>query len=321
MKIKMNKQTNLSLENTFERFIKTNNLRNLSQSTIRLRQDSFTHFYKFIDTHARKNNKTILISDVDQELIEDYILYMKDELKLKIVTLNTYLRNNKAFLYWCMKNNYCETFSISLLKEPDTIKKTYNDYELEQLLKKPNIKKCRFTEYRNWVIINFLYGTGVRKGTLINLKIEDIDFANELFSVKVSKTGAVSILPLPSTLTQILREYIAYRKGEKTDYLFCTELGEQLTTNGLYNAIKRYNKKKGIELTSVHAFRHTFAKGIIKNHGDVFRLQKLMIHTDLKTTKKYVELFSTDLQEGYSEYNPLDTFMKKNQKEPIKMKK
>lgn len=321
MKIKMNEKTDLCIESVFERFIKSCKVKNLAEETIEARRVAYKNFINYTDTIEKYNKNMINVFEIDKELVEDYTLYLKEELKLKVVTLNTYLRNMRVFLYWCMENHYCDNFKISLMKEPETMKETYTETDIIKLLKKPNVRKCEFSEYRNWVIVNFLFGTGIRKRTLINLKVEDIDLDNSLFKVKVSKSGAVSILPLPSTLIPILKEYFGFRKGKSDDYVFPNENGEKFNKNGLYNAIKRYNLRRGVDITSVHAFRHTFAKGIVKNHGDVFRLQKLMIHQDLQTTKKYVDLFSTDLEEGYSNYNPLDTFTKEHKKETINMKK
>lgn len=75
--------------------------------------------------------------------------------------------------------------------------------------------------------------------------------------------------------------------------------------------MKDYNISRGVGRTSVHAFRHTFAKYWIRNGGDVFRLQKLLGHSTLEMTRKYVNLFNIDLSEGYDEVNPLDRLAKK----------
>ena len=62
----------------------------------------------------------------------------------------------------------------------------------------------------------------------------------------------------------------------------------------------------------------TFAKKYLLAGGDVFRLQKLMGHSDISVTKEYVEMFSEDLKMDYDRFNPLDNMIGNKQK--IKMK-
>jgi hypothetical protein len=78
------------------------------------------------------------------------------------------------------------------------------------------------------------------------------------------------------TMCEILKEYLTYRKGEIDDYLFINAYGKQLTKGAFTKTIERYNTDRNINITSIHTFRHSFAKLYIKNSGDVFRLQKLL---------------------------------------------
>lgn len=112
------------------------------------------------------------------------------------------------------------------------------------MLKKPDVKKCTFSEYRNWVMINYVLGTGQRLNTIRNIKICDIDLNNEEVVVTTMKNKKQKTLPLPHTLVLILKEYLRYRGGEPDGYLFCTQYGKQLTSSGLQSAIQNYNKKR-----------------------------------------------------------------------------
>jgi len=64
---------------------------------------------------------------------------------------------------------------------------------------------------------------------------------------------------------------------------------------------------RGVERTSVHLYRHTFAKLAVKNGIDPLRLQKLLGHSTLQMTQEYVNLYGTDLQKGFNDYSPLDS--------------
>jgi len=160
---------------------------------------------------------------------------------------------------------------------------------------------------------------GIR--TALAVKIKDLDFENQLILLTTTKNKRQQIVPMSGQLSSILQEYLLYRKGEPDDYLFCSTHGSQLTRDGATTVLYRYNKKRGVEKTSAHAYRHTFAKYWILDHGDSFRLQKLLGHRSMEMVRNYVEMFNDDLKRDYNSFNPLDNFAKARNKEVIKMKK
>ena len=97
------------------------------------------------------------------------------------------------------------------------------------------------------------------------------------------------------------------RKGEPEDYLFCNEHGEMLTENALRLAIVRYNQQRGVKRTSIHMFRHTFArKYLLDCGGNAFTLQKLLGHSTLEMTKRYCAIFNADIANGFDNLSPLE---------------
>ena len=105
-----------------------------------------------------------------------------------------------------------------------------------------------------------------------------------------------------------IKDYIRrYRSTAHDDeFLFPNVGNKELTVNALKSSVRDYNLNRGFDKTSIHAFRHTFAKNWIRATGDVFRLQKILGHTTLEMTKRYVNMFGDDLKEGFEKYNPLD---------------
>jgi integrase/recombinase XerD len=232
-------------------------------------------------------------------------------------TLKTYMGGMRTILYYFMEQGYIEHFKISMPKVDTPIKNVYTTGELERLLKKPDLKNCAFTEYRNWVLVNYLIGTGQRLNSVTHIKIKDLDLANGLVTLNATKNRKHTILPLTSYLVSILNQYLKYRQGKDDDFLFCTENGGQMTRGCISCAINRYNHSRGVGKTSIHMFRHSFAKNYLLNGGDVFRLQKLLCHSDLKVTKEYLDLSVEDIQQNYEAVNPLENLVKNNSR--IKM--
>ena len=86
-----------------------------------------------------------------------------------------------------MKCGYIPHFEIQLPKADKAPIQTYTDEELKKLLKKPDVRKCIFSTYRSWVIVNFLLSTGVRQNSLVNIKIRGVDFDNSVVYVNTTK--------------------------------------------------------------------------------------------------------------------------------------
>jgi integrase/recombinase XerD len=210
-----------------------------------------------------------------------------------------------------MKLDYLDEFKIQMLKTPDKVKETYTDDELKILLEKPNLKNCDFVEYRTWVMINWLLSTGNRIRTARNVRIKDIDFNESVVLLRTVKNRKQQIIPLTKKMLNILTEYLQYRGGKPDDFLFSSVYQEKLSTNAVVKAMSRYNKSRGIDKTSSHLFRHTFAKLWIKNGGDIFRLQKILGHSSLDMVKNYVNMFSADLKDNFEGYNPINNFYSK----------
>lgn len=275
--------------------------RNLRPATIKHNEDCINIFYKFI--HPKK-----FISDIIPATVESFKMFLRNEMKENDVSMNTNTRGLRTLLYYFMRLGYMEEFKISEIKVDKGIIETYTDEELKLLLKKPNLKECKYIEYRNWVIINFLMAAGCRASTLINIRIKDIDFENDLIAYKHTKNRKQQLVPLSNTLKQILIEYLQYiNVNTEENYLFTNAYGDYLTTDKLSHNVSEYNKRRGVMKTGIHRFRHTFAKKWIMNQGDMFRLQKILGHSSMDIVKNYVNMFTNDLQQDFNMFNPLES--------------
>lgn len=302
----------VSILEAMEHFKNYNIAKNLSVHTIRQYDDSLKIFKEFYDC----NN---LCSTITESTIFAFTAFLRKRGNMNDISINTHLRPIRAMCYYFMKLGYTEPFQITMVKTQKQIKETYTDYEIEILLRKPKISKTTFAEYRNWVIVNYLLATGNRVATVCDLKINDIDFDTGTIRLCRTKNRREQIIPISRTLKDILKEYMKYREGEDNDFLFCNVNGEQLSGNGLKLAIRKYNRKRGVNKTSVHLFRHTFAKKWILNGGDVFRLQKMLGHSSMEIVREYVNMFSDDLKRDFDIFNPLEEFSNKKE-ETLKMK-
>jgi integrase/recombinase XerD len=289
----------ITLDETIERFIAKKKSNNLTSSTLKYYTDSIHYFIK-------KTNISTL-NQINEDSVIDFINQFDE--KVKTATINSYLRGLKTYVKYLIEQEYIEAFDIQLLKQEEIIKDTYSEKELRILLKKPNTKTCTFNEYRTWTVINFCMATGARLSTIINIRVCDLDLDANMVIYRHTKNKRQQIIPISKTLHQVLVEYLTFRNASnEEDYLFCNAHGQKISIRSLQDSVSDYNHSRNVNKTSIHMFRHTFAKITVINGIDPFRLQKILGHSTLDMTRKYCNLYSTDLVEGFNDYNPLEKF-------------
>jgi integrase/recombinase XerD len=294
--------TTITIKKGFENYYNFCMAKNLSEKSI-------AHYASCLDIFGGFYDISKPCSSVTENTIYEYITYLRTTRTIRDTTLNTYLCGIRAMFYYFMKQGYMQPFQFPFVKAVKKIKETYTDHELAILLKKPDINSVTFAEYRNWVLVNYFIGTGNRVSTVCNVKIGDIDFGSGVIHLSKTKNRKEQIIPLSSSLAKVLQEYLTYRKGGAEDYLFCGVSSQKMSETSIRLAIIRYNRhQRGVAKTSVHLFRHTFAKKWILNGGDVFRLQKILGHSSMEIVREYVNMFSDDLKRNFDDFSPLEEF-------------
>ena len=301
-KISMQKDDRIDF--LWDKYILECRLQGYSEATLRNKEYSFSVFYRFLgdDRLVSQLTKGVCVSFLQARMKEG----------IKVVSINSCNRVINSFLVWLYKNRYLsEEIRIPKLKEQEIVKPTYAEDDLKILLQKPNT--TYFAEFRTWVIINYILGN--RLSSLLNIKNDDVALAEGYINLTHTKNKKKQIVPLSSNLCVILQEYMSIRQGEPDDYLFCNIYGEKLGSKGADNALIKYCNARGVVSLGHHAFRHTFAKIAVRDCNiDTFRLQKLLGHSDIKTTEHYVNLYSADLLKDRDTFNPLEHLLDSKQK-------
>lgn len=286
----------ITLEKAFDAFVASQLAKGVKEKTAKSYRSHFKSLSKHIDM-------SMTFEGLTKRHVEAMILSMRQS-DLAHNSISSYVRVFKTFMNWSKSEGYTAV-DVPVFKQVEVVKEGYSDEELERLLKRPSASGS-FCDYRNWVIINFLLNSGCRASTIRNIQIQDVFLSSCQVIFRHTKNGKVQSIPLCSQMVQILRGYISVRKGTDSDYLFCDEYGGMLTENALRLAIKRYNHSRGVEKTSIHLFRHTFArKYLVDCGGNAFTLQKLLGHSTLKMTKHYCAIYDADIAKNYDRFSPL----------------
>ena len=296
--IKMRKSEDVTVKEAHDLFIRKCKVKNLSDHTIKTYEDKLKRFIEFVEP-------TSLANEITADVIDNYILDLRED-DISDTTVATLLRHTRAFVYYCQECGYTETFKIHIPKAEKKIKETYTIEELERLLAKPDVHKCNFTEFKVWAFENYLIATGNRLSTALSIQIKDIDFDNCVIKMSRTKNRKQQIIPLSNSLAIVLKEYLEVRGGKPDDYLFCNNYGEKASERTYQQLVQRYNIKRNVNRSSIHCFRHTFAKQWIMNQGDLARLKTILGHSSIAVTNEYLQMFGQDLQMDFEKFNPLD---------------
>ncbi|OTW70631.1 integrase [Bacillus thuringiensis serovar roskildiensis] len=255
-----------------------------------------------------------------QTKIKPLVLMTEDDIKnlimemqrrgLKVTTINAKLRAFKSFYNFLHKHKHIKKnpiADIKLLKQRKEVVPTLSKDQIKLLLSLCDRKT--FVGVRDYTIMMLMLDTAIRVNELANIEVVDVKH-NEIV-IRETKTFFERIVPMSKKLKEQMEIYIKIRGYAESDKLFINQDGNELKKRSIQTRIERYGKLSGIKdvRVSAHTFRHTSAKLFIQNGGNAFHLQQLLGHTSLEITKKYVNLWATDIAESHKKYGALNNII------------
>lgn len=289
-------------------FLNDSKLRNVRPATIRYYEREITYFHRDVEV--------TFVEEVTFDVIKEGIKTMQNH-NLKTSTINSRLRAIRAFYnhlfdYKVIKYNPVE--HLKLLRDREPIIETYSVKQIRQLLATCDL--TTFVGLRDYTIIYLLFDTGIRLSEVAGIEIDDIQFAEGVIRIRRTKNNFERFVPLQKTLSRQLKNYLKVRGITESNALFVTLDGTPLTNRQYQNRFSYYGNLAKITnvRNSPHTMRHTFAKNYIQNGGGTFDLMRIMGHTSMEMTKRYVRLFGTELNEKHRESSPLENLYKGDNK-------
>lgn len=163
---------------------------------------------------------------------------------------------------------------------------------------------------RNRVIVEVLYGCGLRVSELVDLHLSNI-YADDEFLLVTGKGDKQRWVPINHTALHLLLQYIhtirsqqRIRHGEE-NYVFINRLGTHLSRNYIFMFLKEAVQKAGIDKNiSPHSLRHSFATELVTNGADLRAVQEMLGHEKISTTEIYTHLSHQYLRDTISTYHP-----------------
>ena len=193
------------------------------------------------------------------------------------------------------------------LKTKSTIQLPFSEMEISNVLNPVNFDKS-FEGYRDYLIIDLLYSTGVRRQELINLKIQNIDYSNNRIKV-IGKRNKERYIPLINSTIVLIDKYIVLRNKLKNvnnkQELFLTTKGKKIYDNLVYRIIKKYFSNFSTKSKkSPHILRHSFATHLLNNGADLNSVKDLLGHTSLAATQVYTNRSIDEIKKVFKKTHP-----------------
>jgi len=291
-------------------FLSEKEFENLSENTLKGYKMLFEDFEKHCEGNGLER-----IDDLTSRALKGYLNVCKNEKGNNPTSINTKRKQFRAFFNFLQSEgiiNENPTDNIKRVREDIRIK-TFTDDEVKQILsnlRRVKRKEDSFYAIRNYTIFLTLIGTGLRASELTSLTWNNVDLKNR--SLKVfGKMRREEPVPLSERLCDELRYWETYCTqtfGKRPHSVFVNSSGKGLTVNGLKCWFKRLAQKMDFPETrcSAHSCRHYFAKTWIQNGGDISTLAKVLRHTSIKTTEKYLQFWGNEVAEDNDKFNPLN---------------
>ena len=253
-----------------------------SKNTIKTYSSITKKFLEFLINNGIIITDTKSInSSLDKNIILKFLAELKVKKKLDSNSLRLYVRAISSFLKFLDNENLAK--QIKAPKVDKRLPKFITYDELNRLLENAD-------NYRDKLIIKFLFYTGVRVSELVKIKKSDIIF-EEGFVKVYGKGGKERIVPIPKELLNELKDYI---NKINTENIF------PLSSRQVERIIKNIAKKAGIDKkVTPHVLRHSLATTLLSKGVDIRYIQEILGHSSLNITQIYTHVVPNQLKEIY----------------------
>ena len=275
----------------------------LSENTVISYETDLDQFFSFYKEHSTSQK----IEKVDKRTIRSWIVKLSLS-NLSAKSINRKIASLKSFFKFLVKRDLIKknpSSHINSLKTDQKIPSFIKERDINFLFKNIDTKED-FTGQRDLLILELLYGTGIRISELINIKISDINFTKKEIKV-IGKRNKERIIPLHNNAIYQTKKYLklAGKEGYKNQYLLFTKKGEKIYPMLINRIVKKHlstliKSKK----YNPHLLRHTFATHILNKGGDLNSIKDLLGHSSLAATQVYTHNSIEKLKETFNSSHP-----------------
>lgn len=261
----------------------------------------------FFDEFINSLENNIKIEEIEYSHIRQWIISLIDQ-GIENRSINRKISSLKTFYKFLLKIDIINHNPLEQHKSLKTPKKVLVPFSQKEMNSIPDFydENSDFEKTRDYLIVEMLYTTGMRRSELINLKLNDVDLNQKQIKV-LGKRNKERIIPLIDNTILIYKKYIELRKEINTlsDYVFLTQKGNNIYESLVYRVVKEYmNLVSSKEIKSPHVLRHAFATHLMDEGSDLNTVKELLGHSSLASTQVYVNTSLERIKEIYRKAHP-----------------
>ena len=275
--------------------------RNCSGHTITAYQNDLSAFQNFCKTEFEVTS----LNEVGYPIIRSWILSLTKK-GMSNLSINRKVSSLKSFYKFLQKIGEIETNPLvghKALKVQKKIQVPFSKKEILEVM--DSIQGDDFESVRNRLLIEMLYATGIRRTELINIKVSDIDFSDNVIRI-LGKRNKERFVPILSTMLTSIHNYLLIRNElSENDYLFVTSKGNKIYESLVYRIINSYFSLASTKLKrSPHILRHSFATHLLNEGANLNSVKELLGHSSLASTQVYTKNSLESLKQMYNQAHP-----------------
>ena len=278
------------VQEELDRNYKTMVLKGFSESTIRSYQHELKPFFNFFEKYEYKS--------IGKEQIEGFVYHLLSKYKISEQKQNSVINAIKCYYEHCLGMPR-EYYNITRPKKSVNLPNVLSEEEVIKILNQPSNIKHR-------AILHTIYGSGLRVGEVIRLRVHDVRSDDGYLFIKDSKGKKDRHTVLSPHLLKLLREY--YIEHKPSYWLFEGQSGDQYSARSIQNIFRKAVKETGANPWSTpHTLRHSFATHLMQRGVNIRFIQNALGHASSKTTEVYTRILAIN---NNTLTSPLDNLYK-----------
>lgn len=272
----------------------------LSSHTVAAYRGDLTQLLGYLET------KGLALAEVDRNVLRGWVISLTEQ-KLSPVSVNRKIAAVKAYYRFLKKKGMIAKDPSSLLvglRKPRKLPGFVEENSMELLFEEIGFEPTAEGR-RDRLVMEILYGTGMRLSELIGLKPGDFNEGSRTLKV-LGKRSKERIIPITVGLTELIGGYLRERTpSEGTVSLLLTDRGAPLYPVFVQRLVKKYlSAVTSIDHKSPHLLRHTYATHLLNRGADLNAIKELLGHANLAATQIYTHNAIEELKRTFLQAHP-----------------
>lgn len=293
----------MQADKALDKFSDHLNTRNSSELTIAAYQTDLIQFLEFASHELGVDFQNLRITAIDKYIVRSY-LGLLTEKKLSRKSIARKMAAMRSFFKFLCKEGVIGQSPVQKISTPKIGRNLprYLFYEhIDKLLEASDLNTKN--GIRDQVIVELLYGSGLRVSELVGLNISDVDMGGGLIRVR-GKGRKERIVPLTDAAKEAVGEYLT-RRTDSEEALVLNYQDTRLTSRSVRRILDKLEKKAKLnQHIHPHMLRHTFATHLLDGGADLRSLQELLGHKKLSSTQIYTHLTKEKMRDVYRKAHP-----------------